>query len=261
MEIIANIRYQKGYAAATFYKDIRKSLKLEIKQIYVFCIDNQIFFKKISQDHSIIIPKVICGQKEFAKIKILGKANKVSEQKSEKNRSASYVELLEYFPHITSTGYPTYYWIQDNYLYFWYNKITMPLKIKNTLLKDKTGLLAGFLQGDGTTCSSIRSLRLTNCEPSILIECYDLLKRLGIVLAKTKLQIIYSSPKDVISEKKQKKIMRYWEKILPCQKCTFTISKNDSETLEYGSCRLTYNNSNLAELFVFGICLNSGKKF
>ena len=129
------------------------------------------------------------------------------------------------------------------------------MNIKKFVDIDKIAELIGFYYGDGSTSKSIRSFRLTNCEPSVLNYCLDILEDIGINRERFKAQIIYSTNKELTEDIKSK-CTNSWSGYLNVNKeniVSVTKADNVRETLKYGSARIFIDNAVLVEVFLHGL--------
>lgn len=240
----------------TLYKDIRKKLRIDDSSIIILKINNHKLIRIPNKDFHITIPKKIIKNKDN-KIEILEIHNKNNTKLRDKFLfKGDYTNISAFIPEKTIYGNDIHIIDQKNYIYMWYSigGGVKPLKIKKIIELEKLSELLGFYFGDGSTTYSLRSFRLTNCEPSALNYCLNILEDMGIFRTQVKIQIIYSSNKK-IDNKTRKRCINYWSKELKINKkriISVNRSKNKRETLNYGSARIFINNSNLTELFIHG---------
>jgi len=144
-----------------------------------------------------------------------------------------------------------------NWLYAWYSVGggVEPIKIRKIINAEKLAELVGFFFGDGNTSKTVRNFRLTNCEASTLNYCVGILSNLGISKHFLKVQIIYSSNKE-IENRVTNRCINYWSRILEIKKTQIVSvnrSKSKFESLKYGSARILFDSSVLVEILLHGV--------
>ena len=146
-------------------------------------------------------------------------------------------------------------------IYIWYsvgggaNYIKLKRNVNLELLSE----LIGFYFGDGNTNSGIRSFRISNCEPSVLIYCLNILYKMGISKETLKCQVIFSTPKNILENKIINRFTNYWSRILHLKKVqivSVTRSNGKTESLKYGSARIFLDNCSFVEILVNEILPN-----
>ena len=253
------LRDKKDHFVATVYKDTRTKLDITPSSLILFEINNCRLIREPNKDFHITLPKkIVKNDKEEVEINIL----KIYDKNKAKQRESlpfknNYVNFKHFIPEKTIFGNQIYLLEESPNLYVWYSVGggVKPIKIKTKFNAILLAELTGFYFGDGNTSQEIRSFRLNNCEPSILNHSLNILHELGIERNKIKVQIIYSSDKEIDSEIKRRCI-NYWHQILKIKKAQITSvnrSKNKRESLRYGSARIYVDNSALVEVMLHGL--------
>lgn len=257
--IKAELRDKKDHFICTLYKDIRKRLKISTSNILFIEVNDTEFMRIPNKDFHITIPKkTVKHNKRNINLKILGIYDRHSAKKRESILfQDNCMNIKAFIPRKTIFGHEIYVIDEGLYSYVWYpvGGGVKHLKIKNKTDYEKLSELIGFYFGDGNTSNDIRSFRLNNCESSTLNYCLDILEELGIKRSDIKVQIIYSSDKE-INSKIKKRCVLYWSKTLDINRnqiVSVNRSKNKRETLKYGSARIFYDNSILVEVMLHGI--------
>ena len=257
--IKAKLRDKKDHFVVTLYKDVREELNIYKSNIILFEINNKRLVRIPNKDFHISIPKkFIKTNQKVIKIKVLGIYDTdCAKLRETKLFFDKYLNIKAFIPKKTIYGHDIYIIEEGDELLLWYSVGggVNPLKIKNRIDYEKIAELIGFYFGDGNTSDGIRSFRLNNCEPSTLNYCLDVLKGLGIYRKDIKVQIIYSSNKELDNVIKNRCIL-FWSNKLKINKnqiVSVNRSKNKRETLKYGSARIFLDNSILVELFLHGI--------
>jgi len=252
------LRDKKDHFVITLYKNIRRELKINHSNILLFKVNNHKIIRIPNKDFHLTIPKkIIKNKNDEVEIEILEIHDIDKTQLRDKIFfEKDYINTNAFIPKKTIYGKDIYTINQGNYFYMWYSigGGVKPLKIKKKIELEKLSELLGFYFGDGNTTYNIRSFRLTNCESSVLNYCLDILEEIGINRDQAKIQIIYSSNKE-IDNKIRQRCINYWSKELRINKkkiVSVNRSKNKRETLKHGSARIFIDNSNLTELFMHG---------
>jgi len=244
----------------TIKKDIRKILKIDYSSILLLEINNQKFIRTLNNDYQISIPKKITNTNEI----ILKFTNIYSKQEAKRRErfevNKNELNIRSFVPSLTQSQKEIYILPEKDESYVWYSigGGAKEVKIKNCLNIEKLSELVGFYFGDGSTSNGIKSFRLTNCEPSVLIYCLDILEEIGIKREEIKLQIIYSTPTE-ISYSILNRCVRFWSKTLNVHKnqiISVSKSKGKTESLKYGSARIFIDKNILVEILLHGLLAN-----
>ena len=188
----------------TIYKEYRKNLDISVGDIVILELGNYELIRKIKKDFHISLPKRLLKNKsngDEIKLSIL----KISKNENCFKRPKSMVknnkiDIRHFIPKKTIFNHPIYIIDRnDGYSSVWYpiGGGAGHINLKNHINIEKVAELIGFYFGDGSTSKGIRSFRLTNCEPSILNYCLDILEEIGIPRNRFKIQIIYSTDKEL----------------------------------------------------------------
>ncbi|MCH8004369.1 MAG: hypothetical protein IH934_07115 [Nanoarchaeota archaeon] len=262
MQIITKLRERKDHFMITIYKEYRKNLDISVGDIIILNLDNYEIIRKIKKDFHISLPKSLLKNKsngdeiELSILQISKKENCFKRPKSMVKNNK--IDIRHFIPKKTIFNHPIYIIDRNNdYSSVWYpiGGGVRHVTIKNRVDIDKIAELIGFYFGDGSTSENIRSFRLTNCEPSVLNYCLDILQEIGIKRNNCKVQIIYSTNKELTEEIKNK-CTNFWSKTLNLNKSNIVSvnkSKNVRETLKYGSARIFIDNTILVEIFLHGL--------
>jgi len=260
--ILTKLRERKDHFMITIYKKDRQKLDIAIGDIIIFKLDNQELTRPIMKDFHISLPKNVLKDKTKGnkiKLAVLTIDKRKDCSKRPKNMIKNGKLDIRYFiPKKTIFGYPIYIIRRNtNHSSVWYSigGGVRHINIKNFIDVDKIAELIGFYFGDGSTCRSIRSFRLTNSESSVLNYCLDTLEEMDIRRNSFKIQIIYSTNKELTKEIKNRCI-NFWSKMLKIEKdkiVSVNKAENMRETLEYGSARIFIDKTILVEIFLHGL--------
>ena len=262
MTISTKLRERKDHFVITIYKKDRQNLNTSIGDIIIFKLSNYELIRPVRKDFHISLPKNILKDKNNGnkiKLSIL----KITKNGISRKRPASMVknnkiDIRHFIPKKTIFGYPIHIMERgDNSSSIWYSigGGVRHVNIKNFVDIDKIAELIGFYYGDGSTSKSIRSFRLTNCEPSVLNYCLDVLGDIGINRERFKAQIIYSTNEELTEDIKSKCINSWSESLNINKENIVSVTKADNvrETLKYGSARIFIDNAVLVEIFLHGL--------
>lgn len=253
------LRDKKDHFVTTIYKELRQKLQIKPSSILLLEINNREIIKIPNKDFHITIPKrLVRPGLNRVEIKIL----KVYDKDKGKLRTNllfldDYANIGAFIPKKTIFGNEIFVLDANDYIYVWYSigGGAEHIKIKKRFNAEKLAELIGFYFGDGNTSKEIRSFRLNNCESSTLDYCLNILEDLGIPKSFMKLQVIYSSYKE-IDNKTRKRCIGHWSRSLNLNKnqiVSVNLSKNKNESLLYGSARIFFDNSIFVEVFLHGI--------
>lgn len=199
------LRDKKDHYVITLYKDLRTKWKISPDSLLLLKINNEEFVKKpTKQDFHITIPKrVIDNSQAKVKIRLLNNFDVNQAIKREKQSfNRNLINISSVVPNKTLFNNQIYVCESSNYLYVWYpiGGGAKHIKIKKMFNIERLSELLGFYFGDGNTSESIRTFRLNNCDASVLNYCLDILEDLGVKRNQFKVQIIYSTPEDIIND-------------------------------------------------------------
>lgn len=256
------LREREDHFVVTFYKEDRKKLNISLGDILILKINNTELIRKVKKDFHITLPKLLLKDRKHNEeiiLEILQIAKQTNclirpKEPFQKNK----LDLRHFIPKRTKFGHPIYIIERKpNSSSIWYSVGggVKQVNMHHFVDINKISEFLGFYFGDGTTCSSIRTLRLTNCEPSVLNYCLEILEEIGVSRDKLKCQIVYSTNKNVTDEIKARCI-NFWSKTLDIhekQIVSVSESRNVRETLAYGSARINVDNAVLAEIFLHGL--------
>jgi len=260
MQIITKLRERKDHFMMTIYKEYRKNLDISIGDIIILNLNNYEVIRKIKKDFHISLPKsLLKNEGNGNKIKLfilqiskIGNCFKRPKSMVKNNK----IDIRHFIPKKTIFNHPIYIIGRNKgYSSVWYpiGGGAGHINLKNHINIEKVAELIGFYFGDGSTSEGIRSFRLTNCEPSILNHCLDILGEIGIPRNRFKIQIIYSTDKE-LTESIKSKCINFWSKTLKINKVVSVLkSKNVKETLEYGSARIFVDSAVLVEVVLHGL--------
>lgn len=260
--INTKLRERKDFFEVTIYKEERKNLVVSIGDIAILKLEGYEIIRPVGKDFHLSLPKNLLGGKkngdtiELVIIKICKRGDCIERPNlMVKNNK---IDIRYFIPNHTIFGYPIYVIDRgDGYSSVWYSigGGANHINIKNLIDIEKIAELVGFYFGDGNTSYSVRSFRLNNCESSVLEYCLDILEEIGISRDIAKLQIIYSSDKE-LNEEIKNKCITFWSKSLKINKnkiVSVNKAKNARETLKYGSARVFIDNTILLEIFLHGL--------
>ena len=260
--IATKLRDLKDHFAVTIYKDVRKKLAISKGDLLFLNVDGQELIRKVYPDFHITLPKKLLNHKKHGDQMSLPVLKIIKPEECEKRPKNPFLEnkldICHFIP--TKTAYDILLHIierTNTTSSIWYSVGggVSHVTIKNLAEITKVAEVLGFYFGDGTTCDGIQSLRLTNCEPSILNHCIDFCEEIGIKRTLWKVQVIYSTNKEITPEIKQRCI-DYWSKILNLEEekiVSVTKSKSLNESYPYGSARIFIDNTILVEIFLRGL--------
>ncbi len=262
MLISTKIRERKDHLVITIYKEEREKYGFSIEDIIVIKYKENEIIRPIRKDFHISLPKKIFKKYKKGdqiKLEIIQKIRRKSGLKRPKiNLNKKFIDLRAFVPLSTIHGKPIYIISKNSdFSYIWYpvGGGAKQITLKNKVNKIKIAELLGFFFGDGTTCDSIRSFRLTNCESSTLIYCLSILDKINIKQEDFKVQIIYSTNKE-LNEKTKKKCINFWSKELAIELNKFiSVSKAHAkkESSHFGSARIILNRAILIEILKWGL--------
>ncbi len=254
------LRDKKDHFVITLYKKIRKKFNINQDSILLLKINNnELIRMPTKNDFHITIPKRFINNTNAISVEIFGVYGK--ERAKLRDKILFYNNLLNLkaiIPIKTIFGKQIFILEDKDYVRIWYpiGGGANHIKIKKEIDVVKISELVGFYFGDGSTSKGIRSFRLNNCEPSILNYCLNVLEEIGIARDRFKVQVIYSTNKEEITDHIKKRCIYYWSQILSINKdkiVSVNKSKNGRETLKYGSARVFIDNAVLVEIFLNGI--------
>jgi|GEM_PF-2873598 len=259
MKINAILRDKKDHFVITLYKEIRKKIMVKPKGIILFKIGGKELIRMVNKDFHITLPKKFIPKN---KGKICLDILEVFDSEDSKLRDNNLFErdsinILALTPEKTIFGKEIYILDWKDRVYVWYSVSggVRPLNIKKKINAEKLAELMGFYYGDGNTSKEIRSFRLNNCEPSTLNNALKVLYDLGLNKEMIKVQVIYSSDKEITNLIVQRCI-NFWANKLGLKKeqiVSINRSKNKRESLKYGSARIFIDNSTLVEILLHGV--------
>ncbi len=259
--IEVKLRDKKDHYVATIYKDERKKLKIPPESILILGIDGEELIKiPTKSDFHITIPKkAVKGPDKKIKMEVRG----IFDKRASLNRDKEIfieesINLQSIIPIKNFFGKEIYVLVQKDYLYVWYpvGGGAGHIRIKRLLDAEKLAELMGFYFGDGNTSRDIRSFRINNCEASTLNYCLEVLEEMGIKRSEFKVQVIYSTNKEVLSEEIKQRCVSYWSRQLKIDKdriVSVNKSKNKKESLKYGSARVFLDRAVLVEILLHGL--------
>ncbi|MDP1729557.1 MAG: hypothetical protein Q8L27_05135 [archaeon] len=256
----SQLRDKKDHFVVTLYKTFREKLEIRSSSILLLNVNGHELIKIPNKDYHVTIPKkLITNNANKISLKII-KIYDVKKAKLRDNKLffGNCANIEAFVPNKTLFGNDIFVLNNGVYSYIWYNISggAKHIKIKNKFNAERLAELIGFYFGDGNTSLNIRSFRLNNCEPSTLNYCLDILEELGVPRKTIKLQIIYSTPKDKISDILKEKCINYWSRILNInnqQIVSVNRSYGKTESLEHGSARIFFDNAVFVEVLLNGI--------
>jgi len=270
IRVKTELRDATDHFSVTIYKDKRKEIDLSVGDILIVNVNGKEIIRKLTKSYHITLPKKILeGKRHGDEVNIIIKKNLKESYWSRRPQTITYhskLDLRYFIPKETVTGFPLYVIPRSkNCSTVGYTRWgpVQQIELQNFVDIDKIAELAGFYFGDGTTCEGIRSFRLTNCEPSVLNYCLEILESMGIERRLCKVQVIYSTNKEILSEDIKQRCIDFWSKILCLEKSkiiSVTKSKNVRETKKYGSARISIDRSVLVEVFLHGVLKNIVKR-
>ena len=261
LTVPTRLRDEKDHFVVTIYKDTRRKTDLSVGNVVILELNHQELIRPINEDFHLSLPKKLLADKKHGdelRLSILKIVKRGDKRRAAHAFSEKKLCLSHFVPIKTTLGYPLYIIERDTMTsYIWYpvGGGVRHVILHNFIDITKIGEFLGFYFGDGTTCKGIQSLRLTNCELSILNYCLDFCEEIGILRTWWKVQVIYSTNGEITHEIKQRCI-NYWSNILRIRHSrivSVTKSKNVRETTVYGSARLFIDNTVLVEVFLHGL--------
>lgn len=262
MQITTKLRDKKDHFMVTIYKEERKKINISVGDILILNVGKDEFIRQVRKNFWISLPKRLLKNKNNND-KINLSIRKLAKIKDCEKRTKNIVygnklDIRYFIPRKTRLNYPLYI-IERNkdHSSVWYpvGGGARHLNIKNFVNTNKIAELIGFYFGDGSTSKNIQSFRLTNCEPSVLNYCLDALEEIGIERDQCKIQVIYSTNKELTDDIKNRCI-DFWSRILNINRkriVSVTKAKNIRETLEHGSARIFIGSTVLVEILLHGL--------
>ncbi len=258
-KIKVRFRDRKDHLVITLYKDLRVKFGIKLNSIILFEVNHHNFIRIPNKDFHITIPKKLIKNKcNLITIKILRVYNKedciIRDKEYINTKGMNFKAII---PKKTKSNKDLFVLDFYDYLYVWYSigGGAEPVLIKKNIDLISISELAGFFFGDGNTSEGIKSFRLNNCEPSTLNHSLNILQKIGISRKVWKVQIIYSTNKDLTDVIKERCI-DYWSKTLKFKKNQIvSVNKNKAKTesLEYGSARIFFDNNTFIEIMLNGV--------
>ena len=262
MIITSKLRERKDHFVITWYKEDREKSGVSIGDIIILKLGERELVRPVRKDFHISLPKKELRNKnkgdkiKLPVLKIVKKSEGIKRPviifKEDK------IDIRFFIPKKTLFNHVIYVLERDvNYSTIWYpvGGGVRHINIKNFINADKLAELMGFYFGDGTTCKTIRSLRLTNSEPSALDYCLEIFEAMGIERHNFKVQVIYCTDKEITCEIKSR-CVEFWSSALRINKeniVSVTKSNNKKETLAHGSARIFLDNTVLVEILLHGL--------
>jgi len=253
------LRERKDHFVITIYKKDRKYLGVSVGDILILNLYGKEIVRPVRIDFHISLPKKLLRHNIHGD-EINLTVVKIATRNESLKRPIGYIfgnrlDIRYFISKKTDHGYPLYIIPRDDHtstVWFPIGGGVKHITINNLVNIDEISEFLGFYFGDGTKCQNIQSLRLTNCEPSILIHCLNVLENIGIQRTKCKVQVIYSSPLKITKDI-EKRCIRFWSKTLQLnEKRIISVSgfNNVRETKKYGSARVCIDSSVLAQIFI-----------
>tara|TARA_Y100000310_G_scaffold343872_1_gene453612 strand:- start:6695 stop:7354 length:660 start_codon:yes stop_codon:yes gene_type:complete len=187
MKITTKLRDLKDCFEVTIYKEIRKNINIFIGDIVILDLNGSEIIRPVKADFHVSLPKRFLPNKShFDEINLLIKGihkAKSCLERTTRRTSKQNLDIRSCVPSNTIFERPLYLIERENNsstVWYPHGSKLKPITIKNFVDINKIAELMGFYFGDGTTCQGIRSFRLTNCEPSVLNYCLDVLEELGM---------------------------------------------------------------------------------
>lgn len=260
--IKTKLRERKDHFVVTLYKAEREAINALLGDLIIFTIKGHELIRPIRKDFHISLPKkLLQTEHHLDNINLIIQAVVKRENclfRSEKPFLGNQLNINHFIPKVTRHGYPLYFIKRDDdYSTIWFpigggvNHVT----IKNQVPIEKIAELLGFYFGDGSTSHGIQSFRITNCEPSNLKYSLEILELIGIKRDCCKVQVIYSTDKEIDSSIKERCTV-FWSKALGIDKnkiVSVLPSRNVRETKFYGSARVFIDSSVLVEILLNGL--------
>jgi len=257
--LYVRLRDKKDHFVFTIYKKDRDRFRVTLDSVLLLEINGKKLFRIPNRDFHITVPKkLLRANIKITKVQIIKIYSKLLAKARDKELFQDCnVNLGAFISPKTIFGKEILVFDCGRHIYVWYSlgggaKHIMIKKIVNA---ERLAELIGFYFGDGNTSENIRSFRLNNCESSTMVYCLDILNDLGISRDLIKLQVIYSSNKN-IEDKIKIRCINYWSKTLNIKKSqvvSVVRSKSMSESLTYGSARIIFDSSVFVEVMLHGL--------
>ena len=261
MHFFSKLRDKGDHFVITVYKEDRDRLNIFLKDLLILKINNNEIIRMVMKDFHVSLPKRLLENQNHGdpiKIEILNISKMTECVKRPKELFNNKLDLRYFIPKYTIHKKPIYIFERcENTYSVWYNigGGVEPVTFRNNIILEELAELIGFYFGDGSTSNGISSFRLTNSEPSVLNYCLNILEKIGIQRSNFKIQIIYSTNKEITNEI-QERCSIFWSNILKIKKeniVSVLKAKNIRETLTYGNARLFIDSTVLIEIFLHGI--------
>jgi len=270
-ENVINVRLseRKDHFIVIIPKVERERLKISIGDISIINFNNNELVRPVRADAAVSLPKrllkdrqhddwiELCVEKAISRDSCLNRPNKPFLNNK--------LDIRYFIAEKTDHNYPLYIIPRDEHTStIWYpvGGGVRHITIYNLVHIEKIAEFLGFYFGDGTKCKNMQSLRMTNCEPSILVHSLNVLGEMGIDRKLCKVQIIYSTPQEITENIKQC-CVRFWSKILQLDKkriVSVNGAYNVRETRKHGSARICINSSVLFQIMVRNLLLGVIKR-
>jgi hypothetical protein len=262
VEVTIKIRERKDHFVITIYKEMRQQLEILEGDILILNVNNTEIIRPVRKDAAVSLPKnLLQGKKNRDKVSLIIK--KVINQKSCLKRPSigtlqNKIDIKHFISKKTSRGYPLYIIPRNNETFSVWFPIgggVRHVTINNFVDVDEISEFLGFYFGDGSKSKGLQSIRLTNCEPSILQHCLSILENIGISRKMCKVQVIYATDSMVTTEIKRRCI-KFWSNTLQLKQdqiVSVNKSYNVRETKKYGSARVCIDRSVLVEVIIHGL--------
>ena len=263
MHVLTRIRKGTEQSVITIYKKDRLRLKISKGDILIIRLKNGTqLVRPVHKDYHIslpckLFPGELNGKRYYLKIDQIFK-KEIGLQRKNLIFYNSKLDIRYFIPLKTYSNKSLYVFPYDsNSSLIWYaiGGGAEHIILRNLIDLEKIGELLGFYFGDGSTSEGLQSFRLTNSEPSTLIYSLQVLEELGIPRYFFKVQIIYSSNKEV-TKKIKNRCIKNWSRQLniPRNNCiSVNKSKALSESLRFGSARIFLDNNTLVEVILRGL--------
>jgi hypothetical protein len=262
MKIKTVLRKRKDHFKATIYKQFRRNWDIAPGDVIILKINGKELVRSVMEDFDFSLPKRMFKEANHGdqiELQIVDYAKKHQcTKRSKYTIKDNKLDIRHFIPKLTKYEQEIYIINRDNISSsVWYpvrggvNHITL----RHFVDIDKISELLGFYFGDGTTCESIRSFRLTNCEPSTLTHCLQLLDEMNINKTQFKIQVIYSTNRE-IDQQITDRCINFWSKTLKINKkqiVSVTKANAIQEGLLYGSARICFDNSAFVEIMLHGV--------
>lgn len=263
MQILTKIRKSTEQYVFTIYENDRLRLGIKKGDIILFIIETgEEFLRPIHKDFHVSLPVRLPLHKNVNQNYSVNIKNIFTKQQG-LERSPNYfienkVDIRYFIPLKTYSNKLIYIFprdLQTSIIWYPVGGGAEPITLQNFIQIEQLGELLGFYFGDGSTSEGILTFRITNCEPSTLIHCLKILHQIGLPLEKFKVQIIYSTDKE-ITQAIQERCIHYWSSqlgFLPTQFVSVTKSNALSESLPFGSARIFFDNTTFVEVILRGL--------